>query len=85
MTYEGREFDISKAQFIQAGLNELAVREILGEPLESRSDGSSTLWRYYERFSPRGCNPPMLSQELRISFRDGLVISTESVLPKKWP
>ena len=84
-TLEGRPFDIGKAEIIQEGLGEAAVRELLGEPLEATSDGASTQWRYYERFTPRGCNPPTLTQELRITFRDGLVVSRASVRPDKWP
>jgi len=59
------------------------VRAILGDPFESTEQGSQTQWRYYERFTPRGCNPPALSQQIRVTFQDGAVVSSETVAPKK--
>jgi outer membrane protein assembly factor BamE (lipoprotein component of BamABCDE complex) len=84
-TLEGRPFDVTKADAVHVGLSEPDVREILGDPLQITNDGQQTSWRYYERFTPRGCNPPILSQEIRITFRGGVVVSSEAVRPRTWP
>jgi len=85
ITLEGRQFDITKAASVRVGLSEASVRSLLGAPLESTVDGPIVVWRYYERFTPRGCNPPTLSQEMRVTFRDRVVTSSESTPPAKWP
>jgi outer membrane protein assembly factor BamE (lipoprotein component of BamABCDE complex) len=84
-TLEGRPFDIEGAKAIHDGQTESEVRAILGDPLQATSDGPQTVWRYYERFTPRGCSPPILWQELRVKFQAGVVVSSEAVTPKQWP
>ena len=81
-TLEGKPFNASQVQTVRYGLAELEVRELLGEPFEVMTDAQHTVWRYYERFTPRGCdrNPPVISQEFRVTFVGGRVESTEPAL-----
>jgi outer membrane protein assembly factor BamE (lipoprotein component of BamABCDE complex) len=84
-TLEGRPFDVANVQSIHPGLTEPDVRALLGEPYEVTVDGEHTVWRYYERFTPRGCdaNPPTISQEFRVRFAAGHVVSTEGASPRE--
>jgi outer membrane protein assembly factor BamE (lipoprotein component of BamABCDE complex) len=84
-TLQGMPFDAAKASSIHAGLTEAEVRRILGEPFEVKAEAGYTHWRYYERFTPRGCNPPTLSQELQLSFVAGAVVSSKLAMPPAWP
>jgi outer membrane protein assembly factor BamE (lipoprotein component of BamABCDE complex) len=81
-TLKGRPFNASQVLTVRHGLAEPEVRGLLGEPLEVMTDGQHTVWRYYERFTPRGCdpNPPVISQEFRVTFLAGRVVSTEPAL-----
>jgi outer membrane protein assembly factor BamE (lipoprotein component of BamABCDE complex) len=76
-TLEGRPFDTAKAEAVHAGQTEAEVRELLGEPFYMSTHATETEWRYYERFTPRGCDPPTVSQEFRVRFVDGIVVSPE--------
>ena len=84
-TLEGRPFDVANVQSIHPGLTEPDVRALLGEPYEATVDGEHTVWRYYERFTPRGCdaNPPTIAQEFRVRFAAGHVVSTEGASPRE--
>ena len=84
-TLEGVPFDAAKADSVRIGLTEAEVRQVLGEPFEVKAEAGHTHWRYYERFTPRGCNPPTLSQELRVSFVSGAVVSSQLTMPPAWP
>jgi hypothetical protein len=68
---------------IHGGLTESEVRQILGEPFEILAGREHTVWRYYERFTPRGCdpNPPTVSQEFRVRFLAGVVVPSEGAMP----
>jgi len=81
-TLEGQPFDASQVRAVRYGLPERDVRGLLGEPFEVLTDQQRTVWRYYERFTPRGCdpNPPVISQEFRVTFLAGRVVSTEPAL-----
>jgi len=84
-TLEGKPFDAAKADTVHQGQTEAEVREILGEPFDVAVDTGHTVWRYYERFTPRGCNPPIVSQEFRVTFIAGLVASREGSVPHANP
>jgi outer membrane protein assembly factor BamE (lipoprotein component of BamABCDE complex) len=81
-TLEGKPFNASQVQTVRYGLAEPEVRGLLGDPFEVTTDAQHTVWRYYERFTPRGCdpNPPVMSQEFRVTFLAGRVESTEPAL-----
>jgi outer membrane protein assembly factor BamE (lipoprotein component of BamABCDE complex) len=83
-TLDGRPFNVIKVEAIHSGLTESDVREILGEPFEITADHEYSVWRYYERFTPRGCdpNPPTISREFRVRFLAGLVVSSEGAMPR---
>ena len=55
-TLEGKPFNASQVQTVRYGLVEPDVRRLLGEPFEVMTDAQRTVWRYYERFTPRGCD-----------------------------
>jgi hypothetical protein len=78
-TLEGSRFNAAEVGAIRLGLAEPDVRAIIGEPFEVTAGQQGTVWRYYERFTPRGCdpNPPVISQEFRVTFLAGRVVSTE--------
>jgi len=82
-TLDGRPFDVAKVEAIHGGMTESDVRQVLGEPFEVLADPEHTVWRYYERFTPRGCdpNPPTVSREFRVSFVAGLVVSSKGAMP----
>jgi hypothetical protein len=84
-TLDGKPFDAAKAHDIHAGLTEADVRSLLGEPFEVEADARVTRWRYYERFTPRGCDPPTVTQEFRVSFVAGVVVSSEPATPPTSP
>ena len=84
-TLEGKSFDAAKVDTVRQGLTESEVRDILGEPFAVTVDSGHTVWRYYERFTPRGCNPPVVSREFRVAFVAGLVVSREGSLPSANP
>jgi hypothetical protein len=82
-TLEGRPFNIAEVASVRAGLGEPEVQAILGEPFEVMAGQPGTVWRYYERFTPRGCDPhpPVISLEFRVTFVAGHVVSTEPTIP----
>ncbi len=81
-TLDGRPFDVTKAELVRPGLTERQVRDLLGDPWQTLPQGHERVWRYYERFTPRGCDPPTLSQEFRVRFLNGVVVSSEAARPK---
>jgi outer membrane protein assembly factor BamE (lipoprotein component of BamABCDE complex) len=81
-TLEGRPFDAGRAETIHAGQTEAQVREVLGEPFQLNGRPPDTVWRYYERFTPRGCGPvPTVIREFRVTFVNGVVVSPRSAAP----
>ncbi len=82
-TLEGRPFNVANVASVTAGLGESEVRALLGEPFEAMAGQSGLVWRYYERFTPRGCDPapPVITQEFRVTLVDGRVVSTDPRIP----
>jgi len=82
-TLEGNPFNVAEVGAVRPGLAEPEVRALLGEPFEVTTDEEGSVWRYYERFIPRGCdlNPPTISQEFRVEFVAGRVVSTQPNSP----
>jgi outer membrane protein assembly factor BamE (lipoprotein component of BamABCDE complex) len=81
-TLAGQRFDSERASEVHEGQGPDQIAAILGEPLEDRLGESGVrLWRYFEKFQPRGCTPvlfglslggrPTLTREVLVSFRDG--------------
>jgi outer membrane protein assembly factor BamE (lipoprotein component of BamABCDE complex) len=82
-TLEGRPFNVANVASVTAGLRESEVRALLGEPFEVLAGHPGLVWRYYERFTPRGCDPgpPVITQEFRVSLVGGRVVSTDPLIP----
>jgi outer membrane protein assembly factor BamE (lipoprotein component of BamABCDE complex) len=80
-TLEGRRFAAERVGEVRAGQTEAEVRALLGAPHESLRSGEDDLWRYYERFEPRGCEHPrpIVTKEFRVRFKAGIVVGTEPV------
>ena len=78
-TLDGRFFPAARVIDIRAGQTESQVRALLGEPYEVLKSGENEVWRYYERFEPRGCDdpPPTITREFSVYFRNGSVVGTE--------
>ena len=82
-TIEGRPFASDRVAEIRPGARSEVVRSVLGEPFEVSEQGGITVWRYFERFYPRGCTTKLLGislsslqpmqREAVIRFRDGVV------------
>jgi len=73
-TLDGAPFQQEVVPSVKVGQTEADVRSLLGKPFQELTASDVTVWRYYERYTPRGCNPPMLTREFRVSFRGGVVV-----------
>jgi outer membrane protein assembly factor BamE (lipoprotein component of BamABCDE complex) len=86
-TLDGLAFPADRAASIRQGQTSDEVADILGEPFEYRDLGDgTTVWRYFEEFHPRGCQPavfgialgerPTWRREVLVTLKDD---RTESV------
>lgn len=46
---DGRAFNLSKCGSLTPGMSVDQVRSVLGEPLSTRTDGTTESWRYFVR------------------------------------
>jgi len=51
----GREYPRDRLTHLSPGMTEAEVRFLLGDPVEARSQGERTIWRYRALYRQRGC------------------------------
>ena len=59
-TLDGQPFATERLADLREGQSPDEVRALMGAPFEATDAPDGTVWRYYERWNPRGCTSSFL-------------------------
>jgi hypothetical protein len=86
-TIEGKRFAHHRTPDVVKGQTSEQVRSILGDPFEITERNGVVVWRYFEKFYPRGCETELFGMSLSsrrpesvqaiVSIREGIVDNVE--------
>lgn len=87
-TLEGQPFATERLADLREGQSPDEVRALMGAPLETTAAPEGTVWRYYERWNPRGCtsyvlgifphgHPPERTVEALVTFQRDAVVHVD--------
>lgn len=88
-TLAGRYFPVERVGEVHEGMLSAEVRRLLGEPLEAHESDGAVEWRYFERYSPRGCTDSVvgvstskrsvLTNQALVAIHSGVVASVQLI------